>query len=63
MDVSILDYVIAQLQLTKGSWSEVAEESGVPKRTIEKIARREIKNPGVITIEALAKHFRERPEA
>lgn len=57
---SIHEYVIERLQAAKGRWSIVAEESGVPKRTLEKIARREIANPGVTTVETLAAYFRER---
>jgi hypothetical protein len=37
----------------------VAEGSGVPKRTVEKIARRETQNPGVRHVERLAAFFRE----
>ena len=57
---SIHEYVISRLQASKGRWPVIAEESGVSKRTIEKIARREIPNPGVLTVETLAAYFRER---
>lgn len=60
MNDSIHEQVIEQLQAAKGQWTRVAEESGVPRRTIEKIARREIPNPGVKTVEQLARYFRER---
>lgn len=56
---SIYEYVLSQLQAHKGRWSEVAEGSGVPKRSIEKIARREWRDPAVSNIEKLAKYFRE----
>jgi len=55
---SIYQFVMEQLQQHKGRWGQVAKGSGVPKRTIEKIARREIADPGVSSIEALAAHFR-----
>jgi transcriptional regulator with XRE-family HTH domain len=57
MTTSIHDYVVGQLQSAKGRWSEVAEATGISKRTIEKIARRETENPGVKHIEALAAYF------
>lgn len=60
MPESIYEYVLAQLQNSKGDWSTVSEESGVSKRTIEKIARREVKDPGVSLIETLATYFRSR---
>lgn len=46
-----------QLQQSKGRWREVAKGAGVSKRTVEKIARREIVDPGVSHIEALAAYF------
>lgn len=55
---SIYQFVMDQLQEHKGRWPQVSEGSGVPKRTLEKIARREIVDPGVSHIEALAKYFR-----
>jgi hypothetical protein len=56
---SIYDYVMSQLEAAKGSWPDVAAGSGVSRRTIEKIARREIKDPGVSSVEKLARYFRE----
>lgn len=58
MEQSLHEYVLEQLLASRGRWSEVAEESGVSKRTLEKIARREIKDPGVSHIEKLAAYFR-----
>lgn len=64
MEKTIYDSVLESLDKTKGSWSQVAEGSGVPKRTLEKIARRETKNPGVSHIQALFDYFeRESAEA
>lgn len=51
-------YVLLELERTKGTWPEVAKASGVSKRTIEKIARGEIADPGVSHIQKLANHFR-----
>lgn len=63
MQDSLYEYVMGELQAAKGHWSEVAEGSGVPKRTVEKIARREIKDPGVSHVEALARYFQQREQA
>lgn len=51
-----------RLEKAKGGWPTVAEGSGVSLRTLEKIARREIKDPGVSHIEKLAGYFREQPK-
>lgn len=59
MNDSLHEFVLAQLQLRKGHWTEVADGSGIPKRTIEKIARREVADPGVSKIERLAQYFRD----
>ena len=54
------EYVLVELELAKGNWTAVADATGMSKRTIEKIARREIKDPGVSHIETLASYFRSR---
>lgn len=53
-------YVIQRLEAARGTWGKVAQESGVSKRTLEKIARREIADPGISHIQKLADYFRER---
>lgn len=58
MSESIYQYVLDKLEASKGRWTEVADGSGVPKRSLEKIARREWRNPGVNQIELLAAYFR-----
>jgi len=55
---SLHEFVIGRLLAARGRWPAVAAATGVPRRTIEKIARREIADPGVRSIEALAAHFR-----
>lgn len=57
---SLYGYVMRQLAAAKGSWPKVANGSGVSLRTIEKIARREIADPGVSHVEKLAVYFRDR---
>lgn len=52
------DYVLEQLEAAKGRWPEVAAQSGVSRRTIEKIARREIEDPGISHVQKLADYFR-----
>lgn len=63
MDQPIYDYVLERLEVTKGRWAEVAEGSGVSRRTLEKIARREIADPGVSHVQKLHDWFREREKA
>ena len=58
MSLNLHDYVIDQLNAAKGRWAQVAAESGVSKRTIEKIARREIEDPGISHIQKLSDYFR-----
>jgi len=59
MSESIYAYVLSELEAAKGRWPQVAEETGLSRRTIEKIARREVADPGVSRIEILARYFRE----
>lgn len=59
MHESLHEYVLRGLEASKGRWASVAQGSGVSKRTLEKIARREIRDPGVSHIEKLARYFRE----
>jgi len=60
MQTSIYQYVLDELQAAKGRWSEVSEATGISKRTIEKIARREVEDPGVSRVEILAQYFKKR---
>jgi hypothetical protein len=49
--------VVKRLQEAKGRWPEVSRATKVPLRTLEKIARLEIPNPGVRHVERLAAYF------
>jgi transcriptional regulator with XRE-family HTH domain len=60
---SLFEYVLNELEASKGKWSAVAEGSGVSYRTLEKIARGEIKDPGISHVEKLAKYFRDQAAA
>lgn len=63
MTESIYQYVMDELESAKGRWPDVARDSGVALTTLKKIARREVENPGVVTIEKLATYFREQAAA
>ena len=58
METSLYNFVLTKLESAKGHWQSVADGSGVPRRTLEKIARRETQNPGIKHVEALAEYFR-----
>jgi transcriptional regulator with XRE-family HTH domain len=55
----LLDFVVSRLEARDFTYQQVAEGSGVPKRTVEKIARRETRNPGVRHVERLAAFFQD----
>lgn len=57
MNTPMLDFVLEQLERHKGRWPEVAEGSGVPYRTMQKIAERTTKNPGIGHVQALYDYF------
>jgi hypothetical protein len=61
MESTMLEYVLVQLWARKGHWTEVAEGSGVPLRTLEKIARKESPDPRVSSVQALYDWFRKQP--
>lgn len=63
MTESIYQYVLDQLEGHKGKWPTVAAATGIPRSTIVKIARKEVKDPGVSHIEKLAFYFREQTKA
>jgi predicted transcriptional regulator len=49
----MFDFVLGKLDQCKGQLPRVATESGVPYRTLQKIVSREIKDPGVSTVQKL----------
>lgn len=57
MSTRIYDRVLEKLEATKGCWPEVAQKSGVSIRTLSKIARKEIKDPRISTVQRLADYF------
>jgi uncharacterized protein YerC len=54
----MLEYVVAKLASSRHTYQQIADGSGVPRSTVEKIARRETRNPGVLHVERLARFFR-----
>ena len=61
--ISIFDYVLNNLERHKGQLPRVADESGVPYRTLQKIASGETKDPGVAVVQTLHDYFREKEQA
>ncbi len=59
----LYDYVMGKLEARTETYQDIAEGSGVPKRTVEKIARREIEDPGVSHVQQLADYFRSKRKA
>lgn len=53
MEQSMHDFVVGRLDAARGRWPQIAEASGVPLRTLEKVARRETEDPRVGTIQRL----------
>ncbi|MFC4518589.1 hypothetical protein [Cupriavidus pinatubonensis] len=51
------DYVLRRLHETRGRWPDAAAGSGVPISTIRKIAQRQIADPAVSKVQALADYF------
>jgi len=56
----MLNYVLAELEVYKGKWPTVAVGSGVPYKTLTKIAQRETLDPGVSNVQKLHDYFRKR---
>jgi hypothetical protein len=64
MDKPMLEYVLERLDESKGRLPTVAAESGVPYRTLQKIANRDTEDPGVSHIQRLHDYYRaQRAEA
>jgi hypothetical protein len=60
-ETSLLDTVIAELDKRKGHWPEVAEGAGVPYKTLQKVAYRVVKDPGISIVEKLDRWLRANP--
>ena len=55
--VSMFDRVLDNLDNCKGRLPDVADATGISYRTLQKITLREVKNPGVRTVELLDSYF------
>lgn len=63
MSDSVYQFVLEQLERSRGRWPDVAREANVSLSTLKKIAYKSVENPGVLHIEKLAKYFREQAAA
>jgi hypothetical protein len=52
--------VVNELQGAKGTWPRVSAETGISRKTIEKIANRTVLDPRVSRVQRLANYFRNR---
>lgn len=58
METALHAYVLEQFDKTSLTYQQIADGADVAVRTVEKIARKEIADPGVSHIEKLAAFFR-----
>lgn len=58
---SLLDKVIAELEERKGTWPSIAVGAGVPYKTLQKVAYRVVKDPGISIVEKLDRWLRANP--
>lgn len=61
IEKSLLDSVITELKARSGTWPTIARESGVPYKTLQKVAYRDVRDPGISIVEKLAKYLRDHP--
>jgi len=54
----MLEFVLDQLESSRGSWPLVAKKSGVSYSTLLKIAQRDIEDPGVSLVQRLHDYFK-----
>lgn len=60
---SRIEFVIRNLRAAMPkNWPEIAKKSGVPQKTIVKIAYRETKDPRSSTLDALYSYFERAPQ-
>ena len=53
----LFPYTLRMLDENKGKHKEIAQRTGVKYTTLSKIAQRQTKNPGVLTVQAIADYF------
>lgn len=59
-DMTMLNYVLDQLDLHKGQLPQIAKDCGIPYRTLQKISLRLTNNPRLETIEPLYEYLKEK---
>lgn len=57
----ILSFVKRRLEEKRGSWVDVARDSGVPYHTLTKIAQGQVENPRIETVQRLVDYFHDQP--
>ena len=60
--MTILKYVLDQLDLHKGQLPKIAKDSGIPYRTLQKISMRLTNNPRLETIEPLYEYLKKKEQ-
>lgn len=63
MQTPMLDYVLQNLDAAKGRWPVISEKTGIPYKTLVKVAQSETKNPGIDSVQRLYDYFREQQAA
>lgn len=58
MNEPMLEYVLRRLDETRGRWPAIADRTGVPYRTLQKIGSRLSGDPGVSHVQRLHDFFR-----
>lgn len=56
-------FIVQELKSRRSEWDRIASESGVSRRTFEKIAHGNTLNPRLATVERLAAYLRRRNAA
>lgn len=54
---SIHDTLMSALQARRGQWRRIAEACEVPYHTLNKIARGQVKNPRIRTVEKILRYL------
>ena len=63
MEKSLLEQVMRWLETQRGSWREIADETGLGYQWLTALMQGDIQDPGVRKIERLARLMRERQAA
>ena len=58
MEKPLYEFVMECFERSDYTYQEIADGSGVSRRTVEKIARREIEDPGVSNVQKISDFFR-----